>query len=391
MSIKAVLFFVLATLTVAAATLTGCAKPTEVTWTASPEVEAPGTIVDAKPWNDVDDTIRQLGASSFKMTYRSTSAYDDSSTEVTGTAFVPAGEPPRGGWPVIAFAHGTTGINPGCNPSQSPTLFGSIGLVAGYLQLGYAVAATDYQGLGGPGAHPYVDNTTAGYNVIDSVRALRHLSPNVSARWGAFGGSQGGGAAWAANDQAHTYAPELDMVGAVSLAPIGDISALPQAIAERKATLDQMGLYIWALMGVERTHPGFDIGAYRHGLAKERWEALSGCNQQGDPERVRALFEMKPEDLVPSSPEAVKTLSEIFSKMAVAQRRADAPILVIFGGADTYVDYHWTRVALARACALGTRVASVFQPDKGHNNLDPSEFSGYLMARFDGLPAPSNC
>jgi hypothetical protein len=34
-----------------------------------------------------------------------------------------------------------------------------------------AVAATDYQGLGAPGVHPYLDAKTAGFNVIDSVRA----------------------------------------------------------------------------------------------------------------------------------------------------------------------------------------------------------------------------
>src|SRR5437588_7844027 len=41
---------------------------------------------------------------------------------VSGTVSVPRGRPPRGGWPVITYAHATTGIARICAPSlDSPT------------------------------------------------------------------------------------------------------------------------------------------------------------------------------------------------------------------------------------------------------------------------------
>ena len=35
----------------------------------------------------------------------------------TGVVLVPSGEPPAGGWPVIAWAHGTAGVARVCAPS----------------------------------------------------------------------------------------------------------------------------------------------------------------------------------------------------------------------------------------------------------------------------------
>lgn len=363
--------------------------------TGAPEVttdQGPGTLIKATPMTDVDESVKVLSATALRVVYRSTSAIDGSITEITGAVFIPPGKPPHGGWPVIAFAHGTTGISPECGPSRSPNLFGSIGLVAGYLQLGYAVTATDYQGLGGGSAgHPYLDAKTAGFNLIDSVRALRAASKDVGRTWGAFGGSQGGAVSWAANEQASTYAPELNLVGSISLAPIADVSGIAALAASRTMTIDQEGLYIWAVMGIERTRPGFRVQDYRHGLAEREWAVLAGCNNTASVERVKVLFQLTPDDLAPSTPEAERTLEKILQSMAVPQRRASAPMLVIYGGSDTYVNFQWTRAAIERACRMGSRVAAVFQPDRGHNDVDPSAFSGYMMARFGGLPAPSTC
>ena len=37
---------------------------------------------------------------------------------MSGTLTVPKGKAPKGGWPVIAWAHGTTGIADSCAPSR---------------------------------------------------------------------------------------------------------------------------------------------------------------------------------------------------------------------------------------------------------------------------------
>src|SRR5438105_2778182 len=53
----------------------------------------------------------------WKLAYVSTDAFGHRS-RVTGTVFVPRGTPPEGGWPVVSWAHGTSGLADGCAPSR---------------------------------------------------------------------------------------------------------------------------------------------------------------------------------------------------------------------------------------------------------------------------------
>ena len=149
----------------------------------------PGSLVRAMtmPWlHDVLER-RMLAA---RVVYRSTSG-DGQPTVVSGSVFIPSGDPPAGGWPVIAYGHGTTGVDKSCAPSSSDSLLGYAQAVGGLVRRGYAVALPDYQGIGTPGVHPYTDSRTAGLNMIDAVRALRATFRSVSNRWGAFGGIAG--------------------------------------------------------------------------------------------------------------------------------------------------------------------------------------------------------
>jgi pimeloyl-ACP methyl ester carboxylesterase len=376
------------------ASAAGCASAADTEYhkgTTAPQKRLAGTIVDAKPILDIDQSIRDLGATASRVVYRSTSGVDGSPTEVSGAVFVPPGSPPKDGWPVIAVAHSTTGMRQECGPSLSPDLLGSAGLVAGYLRIGYAVTLADYQGLGSPGVHPYLDSKTAAFNVIDAVRALRAVSPQVSKKWAVIGRSQGGATAWAVDEQAATYGDDLDLVGAVALAPLADMTGMAHAAATRGLTPDQFGVYIWMLMGVADTHAGFPLDDYRRGNAKEKWDIMRACLGDAAKERVEAMSALNPDDLAPADAAATERLTEIFRGMALPQQRGAAPMLVIYGGKDSFVNADWTREAIARSCALGTKLAIVYQPDRGHEDLDVDEFAGWLMARFGGLPPPNNC
>ena len=84
-------------------------------------------------------------------------------TAVSGIVSYPKGTPPQGGWPVVSFAHGTTGTADPCAPTRSPA--GSPQApyttyidpeLEDWIGAGYAVVRTDYQGLGTPGPHPYL-------------------------------------------------------------------------------------------------------------------------------------------------------------------------------------------------------------------------------------------
>ncbi|MEV0055841.1 alpha/beta hydrolase [Saccharopolyspora shandongensis] len=146
---------------------------------------------------------------------------------VSGTVSVPKSPPPQAGWPVISWAHGTTGTADVCAPSADRPggpAHSYVGLVDQTLDrwvaAGYVVVQTDYEGLGTPGEHPYLNGRSAANAVADIVRAARQVDPGVGSDWFAVGHSQGGHAALftAAADQ---QAAGLSLRGAVSIAPGG--------------------------------------------------------------------------------------------------------------------------------------------------------------------------
>lgn len=352
---------------------------------------SPGSIVEIKPFADIDPSVRDLGAESLRVLYRSTSS-DGKPTVVSGALFVPAGTPPPGGWPVLAHAHGTTGIGNECGPSGSPNLFGMVKMVAGYLGAGYAVAFTDYQGLGGGGIHVYLDNKTEGYNVIDSVRALRNAKPGaISDRWVAVGGSQGGGASWAAAEQAPVYAPELRLVAAVNAVPAADIAGYAKLAEDEAMTPIQAAAYSAILITQSRAHPDLDMDLYRRGSVKANWDALGQCYGPRLEERNEAVKQIKPEEMKPATPAATRKLEGLLEAMAVPQRKADAPMLVIYAGKDEYIQAAWTRKAIEDACRMGSKIDVDFQPDKSHGTFDGSRMLDWLRDRMDGKPLAKSC
>ena len=109
------------------------------------------------------------------LLYRST-ATNGAAIAVSGTVAIPKGTPPKGGWPVISWAHGTTGIADACAPSRRDAFGGyDHALLNRWLKAGYAVVRTDYEGLGTPGDHPYLIGVSEGRSVLDMVRAARKL------------------------------------------------------------------------------------------------------------------------------------------------------------------------------------------------------------------------
>lgn len=55
----------------------------------------------------------------FRFSYSTTNQHGTVSPS-TGAVFLPKGKPPVGGWPVLAWAHGTVGLADQCTPSMNP-------------------------------------------------------------------------------------------------------------------------------------------------------------------------------------------------------------------------------------------------------------------------------
>lgn len=113
----------------------------------------------------------------------------------TGAVFLPPGTPPRGGWPVISWAHGTVGMADACTPSAFPRSARDQKYLGHWLQQGYAVVAADYVGLGTPGLMAYLNGVTAAHAIVDVVVASHQMRLPLAKRWAIIGQSQGAAAA----------------------------------------------------------------------------------------------------------------------------------------------------------------------------------------------------
>ena len=359
--------------------------------TADLSGSGPGTLVSAMTMPSLRESIDTHALQAARVVYKSTSGDSGDETVVSGSVFTPVGEPPSGGWPIVSFGHGTTGIDKECGPSGFDSLLGLAEPVFGLVKSGYAVALPDYQGLGEDGIHPYTDAKTAGLNIIDAVRALRHTFGSTSTRWLAFGGSQGGGAAWAADEQAAPYAPDLELVGAVAYSPAADVVRIVDKAQAHTLTDDQLPAFLAIVESLARLHPDLDRDDFRRGPAAEYWDVMLSCAGNEAHDRVTALKLVTAQDIEPDTPAAADRLRQLLAHWAVPQRRLSAPLSVVYGGEDTYIDAQWTTDAIARACALGGTVDWDLQPHSGHGDVDITHQFQWVADRFAGKPATNDC
>lgn len=143
------------------------------------------------------------------------------SKEINATTlvFIPKGAAPADGWPVVVWAHGTTGAADKCAPSNNVLDGPEKDLVKALLAKGYAVVAPDYEGLGNTSVpHPYLNLTSAATSILSAVKAANEQYGNLSKKWSVIGWSQGGHAALAAS-QFQKALLGYNFKGAVAIAP----------------------------------------------------------------------------------------------------------------------------------------------------------------------------
>ncbi|GAA2142640.1 alpha/beta hydrolase family protein [Actinomadura napierensis] len=181
---------------------------------------------------------------------------------VTGTVAVPKGKAPRGGWPVISWAHGTTGNADVCAPSRDTATGPAhdyLSLTEGYLDKwvahGFAVVQTDYEGMGTPGGHPYMNGASEANTVLDIVRAAREAAPRIGRDWYVAGHSQGGQATLYTAAQ---KAGDVRLKGAVSIAPGSHMAETAQYVQAQYPGAEAALPFLFVLLnGAKAADPSF--------------------------------------------------------------------------------------------------------------------------------------
>ncbi|WP_244970689.1 lipase family protein [Gordonia jinghuaiqii] len=192
----------------------------------------PGALIRSAPSYAavIPFTGANIDARTTTVMYASTGARDRP-TAVTGTVLVPRTPwPGRGERPLVVIGSGTIGAGDQCAPSKLLRYGQQYEELAigGLLASGYAVAMTDYEGLGTPGDHPYLNRRSLGTSMLDMARVARNPRFGVSAEApvALWGYSEGGFAAGAGAELASSYAPELPIFAAFAGAPAPELADL---------------------------------------------------------------------------------------------------------------------------------------------------------------------
>ncbi|WP_244189154.1 alpha/beta hydrolase family protein [Streptomyces incarnatus] len=327
----------------------------------------PGTLIAA---TDHGPDARLENARRWTVLYHSTNARG-ADVAVSGTVLLPPGSPPRGGRPVVSWAHGTTGVADACAPSQSANL-GSEAFaqeLRALLRAGYAVTASDYPGLGTPGPHTYLVGADEGNAVADIVTAARRLVPGLAPVWFAVGHSQGGQAAlFATHTERRTGGRRLG--AAVALAPASHLESMLAGVKASHVP-SELSFAFYSLAGLSATEPAGHAADLRALLgpsaAATASRVIADCVTHSHP----ALKGVNTERMLPLRGEQLRSMGERMGAYGDPDRSAiTVPTLVIQGGADQDVPPAWTDEVVAHLRRLGSP-SLVYRtyPGAGHDQV----------------------
>lgn len=298
----------------------------------SPAGTTPGTIMET---TDLDRSAWIPGAANgIRVTYWTVGPLAQPALS-TGAVFLPPGEPPPDGWPVVSWAHGTVGLADRC----SPTVTGKIGgpYLGHWLAQGYAIVATDYVGLGTPGVHPYLDGATEAHSVVDMVRAARAVEPRLSPRWVVLGQSQGGQAAMVTASLATRYAPELDYRGGVATGAPSNLENLAPLLRPGFPQLPLTGTTVfisYILAGLRVTRPDLDIDSYLTDVGRA---AVGAAESECYEEMAPQLQNVSVGDLVVRPADDPALLAALRDMLGVPTAGYDRPVFLGQGLTDEMV------------------------------------------------------
>ncbi len=187
--------------------------------------------------------------------------------------YLPVG---RTGAPILGFAPGTTGIGDECAPSLEEPAKANWANYESHMQTyagqGYAAVITDYEGMrDADRIHHYMVGEMEGRAVLDSVRALINLEAGTQVLDTAdvflAGYSQGGHAAFWADQIAPSYAPALSIKGVIGWGPVMDVQETLADILHA-ANINWFGPYVLTSYA-DYYHDDYDPA----GILLPRWNA----------------------------------------------------------------------------------------------------------------------
>ena len=330
------------------------------------------------------------GVEGWRVLYRSTDA-DGRPLAVSGLVLEPSEPSADGHRPLIAIAHGSTGVAEECAPSLSARPLASLPAVEEALAAGFAVAASDLPGLGTPGPHPYLIGATSAHAVLDSARAAAELLASAPDQLALWGFSQGGHAALFAGELAPTYAPELGLEGIVTFAPATDLERI---LEDSHGTVFGTLLVVNAAVAWSEANDGLELEDVIAPDSVDTARDVAGRCLDGTSLPVSTIQSIRLRDAVTPLDAPTAAAWQPVLAANTPPGRLTVPLLVFQGAADPFIDPAITEAHVADRCAAGDEVELRMVPGAEHFTLTwrvADDAVRWTQDRFDGLPVAVAC
>jgi pimeloyl-ACP methyl ester carboxylesterase len=343
----------------------------------------PGTLVKSQRM-----TAPNVHGTVYRVMYVSQSN-QGTPVAVTGIVIVPNGKAPAGGFPVVSWAHGTNGMADQCAPSLKPG--GEAPAANQLLDKGWLLTATDYQGEGTPGLHPYIAGPNAARDAIDIVRAARRLrSAHAGTNYVVWGHSQGGHTAMFALHIAAEYAPELHLKGVVAGAP-------PSQFKFIYGFLKTSRYRYYLLMAAGGLNAAYgDKVAPLNQILTPAGRALlpeldKGCSDYLSKKFANLNFD----DLVTADPFTIPAWQQLLTANDPESFSAASatPLLIIHGGNDEQIPTGASGILADHLCGVGQGLERWVFPGQSHSGvISPSvdDMIHWIGDRFTGDARPGS-
>jgi pimeloyl-ACP methyl ester carboxylesterase len=330
------------------------------------------------------------GTRAYRVLFHTTSGSGGDLAE-SGVVVVPGGTPPPGGFPIVSWAHGTTGVASGCAPSIDGTA--TLPDLAGLLSDREIVVAADYRGLGAPGLQPYLVGDSEAEDVLDGARAARSLVGSIASNVVVvLGYSQGGQAALFAGEIAQAYSPELFVAGVAAVAPVTSVLELAPT-GDRPPPSGQSAFTAMALFAWARHYRTFSLDTVLTPAGLAGISAVSTTCVNG----VASLYDaVSPSRFFLPGWEQVPAIQAANQANQPGGAPTSAPILVVQATRDEVVPFKQTTSFVARRLCRSEydTVDYVAEQGEGHSQvlgLSSTLINRWIRQRFAGVTMVDSC
>ena len=297
--------------------------------------------------------------------------------------------------PILTWCHGTTGLGDVACPSAQPdpareliTYFTpeataqidyGVPGVQGFIDAGWVVCATDYQGLGTPGMHQYTVNRTNARDAVNIAHAARQLGIGAGTALGCTGWSQGGGAAAAVAELDDDDYRDLRLIGTVPMSPgvakiaLDNPAGMSAALNDPSVPPDSHLFMV--LAAIQAANPSTlklsdvftPLGVE---IIEKAWN-IQPVHHLND--TIARLFLLKGA-VLQSKPVDFGAWKDAIAAGSAARTKPVAPVLVCIDSFDggTVIPVHWQTAYVDAAQSLGGTIEVRDYPHDDHFSLPRS-------------------